>query len=162
MPTDPSGLFATIEASAPAMAIAGSDWAFPLIETAHVVGVALVIGSILLLDLALLGVLRFPGRHEALQNTVLPWTWGGFVLALLTGMAMFASAATRYATNIPFLAKMALLMLAGVNMAFFNSHPGRPGARRGENLPGALRASAGISLCAWLGVVVTGRWIGFV
>jgi hypothetical protein len=160
--TEPSYLFAALEHSGFGRGVMESVWAFPALETAHVIGLAIVIGSILLLDIILLGVVRVPGGRDAVAKSTLPWTWAGFALALATGAAMFSSAATRYAANPLFLAKIVLLVLAGVNMAFFNLHPAHPSANENAPLPPALRVSAALSLCLWLGVVITGRWIGFV
>ena len=144
-----------------ATAIAEGAYYFPSLEAAHVVGLALVLGSIGTFDLAVLGVGPRARNLASLLPEILPWTWAGFFLALTTGALMFASSATTYVTNRYFLVKMGLLLLVGVNALVFHRiverHP------RLE-LGGAVRAhrvSAGISLTLWLVIVALGRWIGF-
>ena len=87
---------AYLEQTDVAMSMAQSPWLFPLTESMHVIALALVVGSISMIDLRLLGV-TLPQRDVAeLTREILPWTWGAFVLAAVTGSLLFASAATKY------------------------------------------------------------------
>ena len=153
-----------IEATPMAMAIAESEWLFPTIETLHVLALTLVIGSIAMLDLRLLGVSTRNLGVMQLSGEVLPWTWIAFVFAAITGALMFVSAATKYYANVPFRIKMVLLVLAGVNMAVFHFGAWRAVHHWDTSFPTprAARIAAGLSLLFWIGVVVAGRWVGFV
>ena len=153
-----------IEATPFAVAIAESDWMFPTIETLHVLALTLVIGSIAMLDLRLIGVSTRDMRVMQLSDETLPWTWMAFVVAAITGTLMFVSAATKYYNNVPFRIKMVLLVLAGVNMAVFHLGAWKAVHHWNATLPTprAARVAGGLSLLFWTGVVVAGRWVGFV
>ena len=159
-----SDLCAWLEQTSLATKIAESEWLFPTIETIHVLALTLVIGSIAMLDFRLLGVSSRKLRVMQLSEETLPWTWMAFIVAAITGTLMFVSAATKYYGNTPFRIKMVLLVLAGVNMAVF--HRGAWKAVHSWNMtlptPRAARIAGGLSLLFWIGVVVAGRWVGFV
>ncbi|HKU17208.1 MAG TPA: DUF6644 family protein [Steroidobacteraceae bacterium] len=155
---------AWLEAQPFATAVAESGWLFPAIEVVHVVALTLVVGSIAMLDLRLLGVSRKDYGVLELAAQTLPWTWGAFVVALVSGLLMFASAATTYAANVPFRFKLVLIVLAGINMAVFHVTAYRTVHRWNHQLPTPLaaRVAGTLSLAFWIGVVFLGRWIGFV
>src|SRR5882757_9974530 len=102
-------------------AIRTSTWLFPTIETAHVLALALVVGSISMLDLRLLGIASRERAVTQIAAEILPWTWTGFATAALSGFLLFSSAAVKYSADIPFRLKMLLLVLAAANMAVFHS-----------------------------------------
>jgi hypothetical protein len=137
------------------------DW-FPLVESLHVIAIALVAGTIFIVDSRLVGLtsLRLPFTH--VSDSLLPWTWGAFVASTLTGILMFMSNATGYYDNIPFLVKMALLVLAGLNMLFFQIVTFRGvSAWDADRPPFAARLAGIVSLSLWCGIIAFGRWIGF-
>lgn len=146
-----------------AIAIAESSWLFPTVETIHVIALAMVFGSIFLLDLRLLGVSRKDMGVMQLSNETLPWTWGAFVLAVITGTIMFVSSVSRYLDNDPFLIKMGLIALAGVNMAVFHMTAYRTVHSWNHVIPTPVgaRVAASFSIVFWIGVIIAGRWIGF-
>ena len=145
-----------------AQAIAGS-WLFPLFETLHVFALISVLGTIALVDWRLMGLARRDYSVVALSRQALPWTWGGFVVAVVSGVLMFIGQAQEYATNPAFLAKMLLLLLAGANMLAFHVLPwktvGDWDTRSAP--PPAARLAGALSLVFWIGVVACGRWIAF-
>lgn len=153
-----------LENSALGITITESEWLFPTIETLHVLALALVIGSIAMLDLRMLGVANRDRGVTQLAEDTLPWTWGAFVIAAITGVLMFISAATSYYDNVPFRIKLVLLALAGANMALFHLTAYRAVHDWNHTLPTPqpARIAASLSLLFWIGVVVAGRWIGFV
>ena len=155
---------AWLEALPFSQAITESDWMFPTIETVHVLALTIVVGSIAMLDLRLLGVSTRNFGVMQLSEETLPWTWGAFVIAAITGMLMFVSSATTYYENLPFRIKIVLLVLAGINMAVFHLGAWRAVHSWNHKLPPpmASRIAASLSLIFWIGVVVAGRWIGFV
>ena len=153
-----------LEATQLAEAIKESEWLFPTIETFHVFALTLVVGSIAMLDLRLVGVSRRNLGVIELTEDTLVWTWGAFIVALVSGALMFASAATKYYANVPFRLKMVLLLLAGLNMAVFHFTAYRTVHAWDRTLPTprAARIAGGFSLLFWVAVVIAGRWIGFV
>ncbi len=143
--------------------IAQSTWAFPTIESIHVFCLVVVVGTIVIVDLRLLGVAS-PGRAVSkVSDDVLPITWSCFVLAAITGSLLFSSKATHYLDNWPFKIKMMLLALAGANMLFFHFKTYASVAQWDNDVraPSAARMAGALSLAFWIGVVVFGRWIGF-
>jgi hypothetical protein len=153
-----------LEESPLGLAITESEWMFPVIETLHVLALTLVIGSIAMLDLRLLGVANRDRAVSQLAEDTLPWTWAAFVVAAITGVLMFVSAATSYYDNVPFRFKLVLLALAGLNMAVFHFTAYRTVHHWNVALPTpqAARIAGSLSLVFWVGVVFAGRWIGFV
>lgn len=98
-----------------------------------------------------------------LSDEVLPWTWCAFVVAALTGFSLFASAPTKYVANVAMQIKFVLLMLAAINMLTFNLTLHRSIKTWGRDPKTPLRAqiAGGLSLILWVGVMISGRWIGF-
>jgi hypothetical protein len=148
--------------STPLAVLVGETW-FPWVESTHVVFLAVVVGSILLVDARLMGI---GSRHllfTQLSRRLLPWTWGAFAGAAVTGSLLFIANATTYVGNTPFLVKMALLAGAGLNMLFFHLVTYRSVTQwdGGKPVP-AARAAGIVSSLLWIGVVACGRWIGFV
>jgi hypothetical protein len=140
-------------------AIAESDWLFPTIESLHVIAITLVVGSIIVVDLRLIGVAAKTRPLATFTAQFLPITWSAFILAALTGSLMFLAKPVSYVGNVFFLSKLALLLAAGLNMGAFHLFVERR-ARQGQAL-GATRAFGLSSLTIWIGVVALGRWIGF-
>ena len=144
-------------------AILASLYAFPLIEGVHVTALTLVFGTIVIVDLRLLGVASGHRPFTRLAPEILKWTWIAFVLAAITGGLMFTTNANAYFNNTFFRWKMALMLLAGVNMAVFqvlsdktiHLWDAQPKA------PALGRLAAVVSLCLWISIIVMGRVIGF-
>jgi hypothetical protein len=146
-----------------AVQILDSLFLVPLFEAAHVIGLALVVGTIVFVDLRLLGVASADLPFRRLSSDVLKWTWLAFVLTAVTGALMFTTNATVYFHNAWFRAKILLLVLAALNVMVFELTAGRT-SRQWDTQPLAPplgRAIAIVSLAVWVGVIVTGRRIGF-
>jgi hypothetical protein len=146
----------------PLAARIGESWWFPLLESIHVLTAMFVVGSILCVDLRLLGLaaMRYPATR--FTRELLTWTWGAFALALVSGLGMFITRAGHYATNRAFQAKLVLLALAALNMLLFQ-YLGRRDIAQWETASrtstGARFAGAASLLC-WVGVTLAGRWTG--
>ena len=160
---DRSQIFVWLHETAFAADIRDIGSLFPWIESVHVLALTLVVGSISIVDLRLLGIASVNRSVASLSAEVLPFTWTAFVLAVLTGSALFTSHAVGYAHNFQFQMKMLLLLLAGVNMLVFHLITRRGTGR--WNDPGATpwqgKVAGFISLTLWVGIVAFGRWIGF-
>jgi hypothetical protein len=139
-----------------------SDWLFPTMETVHVFALVLVVGSIMTVDLRLLGLANKERPFSQVASEMLPWTWVAFAIAALAGMLMFSSKALTYYGNIPFRLKMVCLLLAGINMVMFHWLGTRNLAvwDRGRP-PRAAKLAGAASLLLWTTIVAAGRWIGF-
>jgi hypothetical protein len=135
---------------------------FPAIESIHVMGIAMVVGGIGIIDLRLLGVLSRGRLVTRVSSELLPWVWGTFVVAVVTGLLMFSSLASVYCANTFFLLKMGVLALAGLNMLAFHLITYKKVAVWDAGAPPrTARIAGGVSLSAWVLVVFFGRWIGF-
>jgi hypothetical protein len=154
---------AAIEATRLAEYIRESLYVFPFLESLHVVGLSMVFGTIAVLDLRMLGVASVmrPVSHVAID--VEKWAWWAFVLTAATGALMFTTNATVYYHNIFFRLKMAMLVLAGGNVAMFELTARRTLQQWNSDVkaPLAGRAAATISLALWIAIIFMGRWIGF-
>jgi hypothetical protein len=136
---------------------------FPLIESVHVIGLALVFGTILIIDLRLLGAASTRRSFRRMSAEIMTWTWAAFAVTALTGVLMFITNATVYYNNLYFRAKIALLVLAAINVMVFELTAGRS-MQQWDQEPSAPRVGrlvATVSLVVWVGVIVTGRMIGF-
>ena len=152
-----------LQATPLATTIAENDVLFPWIESVHVLAIVLVVGTISIVDLRLIGVASLDRAVSRLMHDVLPFTWGAFVVAAITGSLLFSSNATNYAHNFFFRGKLVLLVLAGLNMALFHligvRDIGTWGTKR--KTPLAAKAAGGVSLLLWILVIGFGRGIGF-
>jgi hypothetical protein len=134
--------------------IAEHPVAYPALQVVHVVGIALLLGSLVLLELRVWGL----GRElpvAALARLALPLSLLGFGLAAGSGLAMFAAHPGELLANRPFVIKLGLLMLAGTNAALFHA---RGGLQRGDAV---ARAQTALSLGLWLAAIICGRWIAY-
>jgi hypothetical protein len=143
--------------------IAASSWAFPTFETVHVIAIVTVLGSIMVMDLRLLGLASGETRVTEISRDTLPWTWGAFVIAFISGSLLFISKATDYTVNPFFVWKMVVIVAAGLNMGVFHLLTWRSvdtwDSRR--DAPLGAKIAGGLSLFLWLVVVFLGRAIGF-
>lgn len=140
--------------ASPLAALQTSPWAYPALEAAHIAGVAALFGSLLLVELRVLGLgRRLPA--DALARLALPVTLAGFALAALTGMTMFATQPQELLPNPAFRAKMLLLMLAGANAGWFHA---RGSLARADTV---ARLQAAFSTATWLAVIACGRAIAY-
>jgi hypothetical protein len=146
----------------PLAVLVGESW-FPWVESAHVVFLAAVAGTIFIVDARLLGFASRQLRFTYVSERLLPWTWAAFAGAVATGLLMFMANAVGYIGKLPFLIKMGLLVAAGLNMLFFQFVTYRHVAGWDSGRPPPMaRAAALISMSCWIGVIAFGRWIGFV
>ncbi len=136
-------------------ALGAHPWAYPMLEVVHLLGVALLLGNLVLLELRVLGW----GRAlplEPLARLSLGLAVLGFGLAAASGLLMFGTQAGELLANRVFTAKMVLIALAGCNAAWFH-------ARRSlQRQDGVARSLMLVSTALWLLVLTCGRWIGYV
>ncbi|WP_260703294.1 DUF6644 family protein [Edaphobacter flagellatus] len=137
-----------------------SKWGFALVETVHLIALAILGGSVLILDLRLLGVLFKRESAPAIGRDLGRLLLGSLVLLIVSGVAMLSEEALKCYYNPAFRWKMALLAAAVV--FYFTLHR-RAVIRTGDGPPTfSTRAAAIVSLALWLGVGVAGRAIGLI
>ncbi len=136
---------------------------FPLLEAVHVIGLALVFGTIAIIDLRLLGVASAQRSFSRMASDIMTWTWATFAVTALTGALMFITNATVYFNNIYFRAKILLLVMAALNVLVFELTARRTVHQWDESpsAPPIGRVVATVSLVVWVSVIFAGRMIGF-
>jgi hypothetical protein len=159
----PPSFIQQIEGSAIGEWLRSSVLAMPWVNAIHVLCVTLVFGSILVVDLRLLGVLDRGRAVSRISDEMLRITWAAFIGAVITGVLYFAANATTYWFNMAFRFKMLAILLAGVNMAIFQfgTYRGVAAWDRDAPTPRAARIAGALSILLWLTVLVLGRVIGF-
>jgi hypothetical protein len=158
-----STLFNWLNDSQLAILISENDYLFPWIESVHVLAITIFFGSLALVDFRLMGLAFLEKTFHRFSEAILPLTWIAFGFALITGALLFISKAITYSHNNFFLAKMCLLICAGINMIIFQKWTGRNMADWGINdrTPLAAKLAGLISLLLWISIIICGRWIGF-
>ncbi len=143
--------------------VSESLWLFPLVETIHIWGIILLVGTTGVLDLRLLGLILTNQRVSEMHHRLIKWTWTGFAVMFITGSLMFASEATKMFENGAFRFKMFLIVLAGLNALVFELVTFRHVSNWdvSAKTPGLARVAACVSLIAWVGVIAAGRWIAY-
>ena len=136
------------------MWVSKSLWGFAILETFHIIALTIVLGTIFVINLTVLGVgVRQPAAQ--LASELVPWTIGGLLVMIGSGVPMFMSSAVGYAGYVPFLIKMALLVSAiALQVAIHKVPRLYDGTAWG-------RLAACLSLVCWFGVAYAGRAISF-
>jgi len=140
-----------------------SEVVFPLIETVHVLALALMAGTIALVDLRILGLALRDVPAVEVEKRIVPLTWAGFAIMAISGTLLLASEAAKIIHNPAFIAKVVLLALAGANMGLFQwkAHPALLAAPVDGPAPASARLGAGVSLALWAAVIAAGRAIAY-
>jgi hypothetical protein len=152
-----------VEASPFGAGIRESRYGFPGLIFVHLCGLLITVGTISIWDLRLLGMGLRSTPVSRVGKALLPWTWSGFVLMLVSGSALVCVEAGRLYPNTAFRIKLALLVLAFINMLSFHLTIYRSVARweRDAILPMRARVAGAISLALWFSLLTAGRAIGY-
>lgn len=148
---------AAIQASAISQAIRFSQWRYAAVNTAHILGIALLVGAILPMDLRLLGAWR-RFNHCELARILLPLAFSGLVLAGTAGVLLFVVRAKDYGVHPLFQIKM-LIVLAGATAALV-AHA-RAGLWLDRITPAQARLHGALSVACWVAALVCGRMIAY-
>jgi hypothetical protein len=160
------------------IALRESLYLWPLIESTHVLTLAVFVGTAAMLDLRLLGVSFAGVPASVFTSRILPWTRASFALMTVSGLLLFYATPVRNYQNLFFRIKVILLVAAGLNVWLFHSRihqrvaawdldtvPPRAARVAAWDLdrvpPRAARIAAVVSLTAWAGVVVAGRMMAY-
>jgi hypothetical protein len=139
-----------------------SVWAYPVIESVHVLSLCLFVGFTLMMDLRLVGLAFRRAPILKVVEQLAPWIRGGFVLMLVSGALLFYTTPVKFYENVFFQAKVVMLVLAGTNAWLFHRRARRltQTERATGTVPGA-RLAGGISLLLWTGVITSGRMVAY-
>jgi hypothetical protein len=155
-------LSAWLKSTSLSSAIVHYPWIWPTAETLHFMGLALLVGSVALLDLRMLGLAkRIPIRP---LHLLLGWGILGFIINVLTGLVFFIGAPSQYVHNVPFWLKLLFIFLAGINALLFyvtGIFRDVEAVGPGEDAPFGAKVIAATSLLLWLGVIYLGRMLPF-
>jgi hypothetical protein len=145
------------------VALRESTWAYPIVESIHVLALCLFLGFAVVLDLRLVGVAMTRTRVSEIVERLMPWTTAGFVVMVITGALLFYSSPVRFYGNVFFRAKALTLVLAGLNARVFHATICRrlPEWDEAPVAPAAARAAGYLSLTLWMVIVVSGRMIAY-
>jgi hypothetical protein len=138
-------------------------WTYAAVNASHIVGIALLFGAIVPLDLRLIGFWRaVPIR--TLARSLVPVAMAGLLLAVAAGSLLFSVRATEYAAKPVFQIKLVLILCAVANALLLRRAVAWETARHdtGASPPARLRVAGALSIMLWLGVIASGRSIAFV
>lgn len=150
------GVLEAVENAAPIAALRESTFAYPIVNTLHIIGIALLFGAIVTLDLRLLGWRREAAPVDRLAGLLLPVAIAGLAVAIPAGLLLFATDARAYAASPLFQAKILLIALAIGNALWL-----RASERRGSPPERRAALAGGASIVLWLGAIVLGRLVGY-
>ena len=141
----------------------GPFWMWPFLENIHFIGLSALVGGLLVIDLRVIGI--GPARHIPMKPalSLIPFLFVAFTLNLVTGIIFFCGDPFRYYYNTAFQWKIAFIIIAGINAAWFwfGEHSKLSALPEGTDTPFAAKIIAAISLALWTGVIIMGRLIPY-
>lgn len=145
------------------IAIRESIWVYPILNVLHCVGILLVAGTIVVVDLRLLGLGMRRSPVSSVIGQVLPWTLGGFGFMFITGSLLAWSEPVRLYHSLFFPWKLLFLALAGLNAFLFHYRIYRSiGVWDSSSLtPARARFAGAVSILCWICVIAAGRAVGY-
>ena len=149
-----------LERSALSVSLRASEWVYPLVNALHLVGIALLVGPILILDWRVLRQRTSPAV-SVLAAVLLPTARAGFALAVMAGVLLFAARPLDYAFNTLFQLKLGGIGLALLNIAWLHRSQAWHHALVHNRPNGRVRLACGLSLLFWLMALSLGRLIGY-
>lgn len=145
------------------VALLESLYVWPVVESVHVLTLGLFVGTAVMHDLRLVGVVLKGIPIGEVRSRLMPWTRAGFGIMVASGLLIFYSSPLRYYHNLFFRFKVLLLLLAALNVWLFHRRIGpRIAAREDDGRPPRAARIAGlVSLLSWAAVVFAGRMIAY-
>lgn len=138
-----------------------SDWAFPIIESIHILALGASVGTIMWLDLSLLGVSLRKVPVANVVEGIEPWAIRGFGIMFCSGFLLLLAEPLKCYTNWTFKLKMLGVFLAGLNVLYFHKKV-MPGMHKwNRTLPWRARMVGSVSLVLWFTIIVLGRWFAY-
>jgi hypothetical protein len=151
--------FEAVDALPSSIAIRESIYGYPALLTAHVIGMCVFAGLVIMMDLRLVGLAYRETPVSQIQRRLFPWQMVGMALSAITGGLLFYGQPLRYYGKVFFWIKILFMILAGVNAIAFHFTTYRSVAKWDSDrvLPTGARLAGAFSLALWAGVVMTGR-----
>jgi hypothetical protein len=146
-------------AAAGAALVLDNPWVWPICEVFHFVGLCLLFGVVLLVNLRLLGFVK--GVAFADVHLLLPWAMLGLGINIVTGMLFFLAAPGQYTQNPAFVWKIGLMLIAGVTLLYPTMSEQAGGLTPEGRAPLSGRIMAAASICLWIGVIFLGRFLPY-
>jgi Family of unknown function (DUF6644) len=139
------------------------DWPFPIVETVHILGLSLSVGTIMWIDLRLLGLVTNRYRASEVVGQLEPWAIRGFGVMFVSGLFLFLAEPMKCYTALSFRLKAIMLVLAGLNVLYFHARVSPYLAEWEETpvLPWRPRMVGVVSLVLWFGIIIAGRWTAY-
>ena len=138
-----------------------SQFVFPLVETVHVLGLAISVGIILITDLRLIGVAMAREHVADVTKQLKPWMMFGFAIMFVSGGLLFLCEAAKLYVSTAFRIKLIFLLLAGLNAVLFETTIGRSVEFWKEPIPSRAKFAGWASLICWIAVIIFGRWTAY-
>jgi len=151
-----------LEGTALAGLIQESLYGFPAVVAVHILGLMLSVGTLLWVDLRLLGLCLRTRRVAEIYRGLAPWFAAGFAMMFASGVVLFTAFATAAYANVFFRMKIVAIVLAALNAVAFHRLSGRSATwDTAPQPPAAVRIAGLISLVLWVGVIVAGRMMSY-
>ncbi|MEO6287636.1 MAG: DUF6644 family protein [Dyadobacter sp.] len=145
-----------------AVGIRQSLWLYPALEIIHIVGIVMLVGAAFVFDLRLLGYSKnLP--VNGLARHLLPWSQRGLILIIPSGILLFITNAKALGTDFTFWLKMALLVVAALNVFVFHQFIFKRASntQSTQELPVSSKLSALVSIIIWIAVIACGRLLAY-
>jgi len=150
----------SIDATALSQAIQATKWVVPAVQTVHILAIAALMSSILMINLRLLGISGTDQTVARVSSRFSPVVWWSLPVLLLSGATLIIGEPARALANDSFQLKMFLLVSVIVLTLYFQ-HPLKSNPNFWDNRGGAVRVIAVLSLILWTGIIFAGRWIAY-
>jgi hypothetical protein len=144
-----------------ALAIAGSDWAYPFVQATHFTGLSLWVGTNVAVDLSLLGMGKKSSPTLQLSDELFIWNWIGFAIAVTGGFLLFSVSAETYITNIAFLTKLGLLIPLALILHIVVQQRA-PAWEKASEIPRLAKVASFTEILLWLCVATAAVLIPYV
>jgi len=154
-------IFEWLESTQMALWVGEALWAYPFFLSMHVLGLAIVVGIFIMLDMRLLGC--FKEIRVSAFLSMMKLAWVGFIVNAISGAFLFSSQASYFVSSWPFLLKIAMIFVGAIMAAIIQS---KLRDMRDSNdtvaVSGMTKVIAIISLTSWIGAIITGRLIAYI
>ena len=155
--------FQWLNASAASVWLREGEWQFPIIETIHILGLGLSVGTIMWIDLRLMGLVTKQHRVSAIVGPLEPWAIAGFVVMFASGLLLFLAEPMKCFTTLSFQLKAIMLVLTGLNVWYFHAkvYPSVPDWDTAPRIPWQAKMVGASSMVLWFGIIIAGRWTAY-
>lgn len=162
MTPETAGLLGWIAATPLAEAMRAWLWLYPIVEIFHIFGFVMLVGAVMMFDLRVLGLSKNLSV-QALGRHLLRWSASGLLLVVPAGLMMFSAHPQEFTSNGIFLAKLGLIVIAGINAALFHAGVYRSVAAWDNKVPApaVAKMQAALSIVLWIAVISCGRLLAY-